>query len=149
MIWKCQQHLGSLFCCITFASPVMNMTLRPITSQLEFITINRYKPTVDQVPIHLLSVCEIFSSHLCCISWITVRYSPKEKQRELTAFSCVLWPTYSCHSCLSCFYFAQSAPLSPPPATSHFPQANAFLRNFPDLPFSTCPPDALGRSRRP
>lgn len=34
-------------------------------------------------------------------------------------------------------------------ATPHFSRAHhAFFRNFPDLPFTTCPPDALGRSHR-
>lgn len=55
MIWKCQQFFGGLFCCIIDVSPVMNVTLRPITSQLEFNTINRYKPTVDRGAFYLLS----------------------------------------------------------------------------------------------
>lgn len=52
------------------------------------------------------------------------------------------FPDLCYKNCLGCFYFAQSA-LCLCLQTSCFLLAYAFVRNFPGLPFSTCPPDAL------
>lgn len=56
----------------------------------------------------------------------------------------VMQEAVRCRGCLPLARSARSAPLSLPPATSHLPQAHPSLRIPPHLPFSTCPPDALG-----
>lgn len=127
------------------ASCVINTTVRPITSQLEFIKIN-YDPTQRcrccscTVSIHLYQFVLLF--HYFCAT-LRERAAPQRNNMNWLHPARVLWPTCSCHDdSPGCFYFAMFAPLSLPSAASHFPRAH-FWGTF---QASTCPLDALGLS---